>query len=86
MQLSAFDNTFPSTTAVNVASDGRVGEYFYVTLKDVSVCNDPSGVRGCVDDDGCGGYLEEDVNMLNNFADNHFPLLFLLVTSPIRRP
>ena len=49
-----------------------------VELKDSAVCNDESGVKGCVDNDGCGGYLADEVNSLNNFCESQY------IASPIR--
>ena len=49
-----------------------------IELKEASVCNDESGVKGCVDNDGCGGYLASDVNQLNNFCESQY------IASPVR--
>lgn len=50
---------------------------FKDTLKDVkyissSVCNDEGGIKGCINNDGCGGYLSKDVNDLNNFCHSQY--------------
>lgn len=47
-------------------------EKLNVTLKDVSVCTDRSGQTGCIDNDGCGGYLNTQINDLGYFCHKQF--------------
>lgn len=41
-------------------------------LKEVSVCTDRSAQTGCIDGDGCGGYLNTEINDLGYFCHNQF--------------
>lgn len=41
-------------------------------FKEESVCADRSGQMGCIDSDGCGGYLASQINDLGYFCQNQY--------------
>lgn len=43
-----------------------------INLKEVSVCSDRSGQKGCIDNDGCGGYISTHINEMGYFCHNQF--------------
>ncbi len=40
-------------------------------LKEEQICDDESGKKGCQDNDGCAGYLKEDIELYNYKCNNY---------------
>jgi hypothetical protein len=49
-----------------------------ISLKETSICSDRSGQSGCLEDDGCAGYLNSEINDYGYVCHNQF------ITSKIR--
>lgn len=59
-------NKYLNNTYINTLNDN-----LKINLKEVEICNSPSGTSGCDSKDGCGGYKKETIEKYNWKCDSY---------------